>query len=357
MRFIVKIVRFVFNGEWDVFMEGFQFTRKNLTIKARINMVLMRITQKIRLSRTLGVPYFISVEPASICNLNCPICPSGLHKSRRDPALLPLQDFKKLIDEVGEYLLFIQLWNWGEPFLNPDIYDMIAYAKRKGIIVVSSTNGHFLNNHDNIQKLIESGLDGLILAVDGTTQEVYEQYRIGGKLDQVLDGIRMLVKAKSESGAASPLLLFRMVINAFNEHQVDDFIQLGKNLGVDMSSLKKINCNMGGEDRSSYVLPQDGEYIRPRREQGFKYHCIIPWCNPILFSDGKIGLCGLAAQGETALQVISPGNSFRRIWQSKEARVFRNNLKKDHDHYQFCRSCDCREPDYDDSRFDIQKLK
>lgn len=356
MRFFIKFIKFLIIGEWDVSIEGFYFTRKNLSIKARINMILQRITQVIRPLKTMGIPYFITVEPASICNLRCPICPSGLKKAKRDPALLPLQDFKNLIDEIGEYLLFIQLWEWGEPFLNPDVYEMIAYAKKQGIIVISSTNGHYLNLPENIDKLIDSGLDGLILAIDGTTQDVYEKYRVGGRLEQVLDGIRLLVKTKRERQSAVPLLLLRMVINAFNEHQIDDFMDLGKDLSVDMCALKKINCNMGGEERSSYILPQKGNLIRNRQEQNYKYHCIIPWCNPVLFSNGNIGLCGLASQGETALQKIVPGNTFKDIWQSKEAQLFRRNMKKDYNYYPFCRSCDCREPDYDDSRLKIQKL-
>lgn len=354
MRFLIKFIKFIIKGEWDVNFEGFQFTRRNLSFKARMNMILQKITQVVRPSRTLGIPYFITVEPASICNLRCPICPTGLNKSRRDPALLPLQDFKNLIDEIGEYLLFIQLWAWGEPFLNPDVYEMIAYAKQKGIIVVSSTNGHFLNHPENVQKLIDSGLDGLILAVDGATQEIYEQYRVGGKLDQVLDGIRLLVGSKQERQATAPVLLFRMVINAFNEHQIDEFIQLANELSVDMYSLKKINCNMGGEENSTYILPRQDEFIRSRQEQGYKYHCIIPWCSPVLLSNGKIGLCGLPSQGETTLQQIGPGRAFQDIWQSKEAKLFRKNLKKDQDYYPFCRNCDCREPDYDDSRLKIE---
>lgn len=351
-----KLFKFVIKGEWDVNIDGLQFTRRNLSVKARFNMVLQKITQFLRPARVLGVPFFIVVEPASICNLRCPICPSGLNKSRRDPALLPLQDFKNLIDQLGEYLLFIQLWEWGEPFLNPDVYEMITYAKKKDIIVVSSTNGHFLHKPEYIDQLIDSGLDGLILAVDGTTQEVYEKYRVGGNLDQVLEGIKMLIKAKQDRHASSPTLMLRMVINAFNESQIDDFVQLGKDLNVDLYALKKINCNMGGEETSSFVLPEQDDYLRSHKGTGFKYRCIIPWLSPTLFSDGNISLCGLASQGETSVQKVAPGRPFRSIWQSKDAQTFRKNLKIDPDHYPFCRNCDCREPDYYDSRLKVQKI-
>lgn len=356
VQFITRILRLIFLGEWDAHMDGFHFVRKNLGMQARINIILQRITHIFRPTISLGIPYYITVEPASICNLRCPICPSGLNQSLRNPALLPLTDFKNMIDDIGDYLVCIQLWEWGEPFLNPYIYDMIAYAKKKGIIVISSTNAHFINKQENVDRLVASGLDGLILAVDGTTQEVYEQYRVGGKLDQVLDGIRLLVKTRRERKAEKPRLLLRMVINAFNEHQVDDFRQLGRDLHVDMVALKKINCHMGGAEKSAFVLPQEETYIRPRQHKGFQYRCTLPWCNAGLLSDGSICLCSLAPQGETALSKIAPGNSFRQIWQSRSARVFRKNMKRDHDYYPFCRNCDCREPDYQDSRFEIQTL-
>lgn len=356
VEFIARILRLIFKGEWDAHMDGFHFVRKNLGMQARINIILQRFTHIFRPALSLGIPYYITVEPASICNLRCPICPSGLKQTLRNPALLSLTDFKNMIDDIGDYLVCIQLWEWGEPFLNPDIYQMITYAKKKGIIVVTSTNAHFFNKQENVERLVASGLDGLILAVDGTTQEVYEQYRVGGNLDQVLDGIRLVVKTKRELKAEKPRLLFRMVINAFNEHQIDDFRKLGRDLKVDMIGLKKINCHMGGSEKSAFVLPQEETYIRPRQGKGYQYHCTIPWCNPGLFSDGNISLCSLAPHGETSLSKIAPGNSFCQIWQSRSAREFRKNMKRDHDYYPFCRNCDCREPDFLDSRFEIQTL-
>ena len=101
--------------------------------------------------------------------------------------------YKKFIDEIGDYVFLILLWDWGEPFLNPSIYEMISYAKQKGIKLVSSTNGHLFKEKEQADKLIASGLDTIIFAVDGISQETYEPYRQGGSLESVLQGIRTVV--------------------------------------------------------------------------------------------------------------------------------------------------------------------
>ena len=102
--------------------------------------------------------------------------------------------FRKFIDEVGDYLFLILLWDWGEPLLNPRLFDMVAYAKAKGIKLVTSTNAHLLTDRDMCRRLIESGLDTVIVAVDGLSQETYSTYRRGGDLSVVFKGIRTLVE-------------------------------------------------------------------------------------------------------------------------------------------------------------------
>ena len=89
------------------------------------------------------------------------------------------------MDEMAKDILYLIFYFQGEPYINPDFLDMVTYAKQKGIYTITSTNGHFLNE-ENARRTIESGLDRMIISVDGTTQDVYEQYRKSGKLDNVL---------------------------------------------------------------------------------------------------------------------------------------------------------------------------
>ena len=140
-----------------------------------------------------GLPMTISIEPTTACNLRCPECPSGLRAFSRPTGNLKQDFFRKTIDELHEQLIYLIFYFQGEPYINPGFLDMVKYAKDKGIYTITSTNGHFLNDA-NAKKTIESGLDRMIISVDGTTQETYENYRKEGNLESVLQGARNIVK-------------------------------------------------------------------------------------------------------------------------------------------------------------------
>jgi MoaA/NifB/PqqE/SkfB family radical SAM enzyme len=107
----------------------------------------------------------------------------------------------------------------GEPFLNPDFLTMVQYAVSKKIYTATSTNAHYLT--DAVAKrTVESGLDRLIISIDGTTQETYQQYRVGGRLDKVLQGAANIVKWKKELKSKTPFVVFQFLVVRHNEHQV-----------------------------------------------------------------------------------------------------------------------------------------
>jgi MoaA/NifB/PqqE/SkfB family radical SAM enzyme len=155
------------------------------------------ITQWFRKPIQWGMPFTISLEPTTACNLRCPECPSGLRAFTRPTGNLKEDFFKKTIDEIHRELMYLIFYFQGEPYINPKFLDMVKYAHDKGIYTMTSTNGHFLND-ENAKKTIESGLDRLIISVDGTTQETYESYRKEGKLEHVLKGAVNIVKWKKE---------------------------------------------------------------------------------------------------------------------------------------------------------------
>ena len=144
-----------------------------------------------------GYPISVSFEPTTSCNLRCPECPSGLRSFTRSTGMLQNDFFKQTIDDLYKELLYLVFYFQGEPYLNPDFLDMVKYASGKKIYTATSTNAHYLDDQ-KAKKTVESGLDRLIISIDGTTQDVYQQYRIGGKLDKVLEGAKNIVKWKKE---------------------------------------------------------------------------------------------------------------------------------------------------------------
>src|SRR4029077_8235759 len=140
-----------------------------------------------------GAPVSISFEPTTSCNLRCPECPSGLRSFTRPRGMLEMNFFRGMIDQLAPELLYLTFYFQGEPYLNPDFLEMVTYARSKNIYTATSTNAHYLND-ENARKTIESGLDRLIISLDGTSQEVYSQYRKGGDLGKVLAGAANIVK-------------------------------------------------------------------------------------------------------------------------------------------------------------------
>jgi MoaA/NifB/PqqE/SkfB family radical SAM enzyme len=127
--------------------------------------------------------------------------------------------FSETIDQLSKDLLYLVFYFQGEPYLNPGFLDMVRYASSKKIYTATSTNAHYLND-ENAKRTIESGLDRLIISIDGTTQEVYEQYRVGGKLDKVLEGTKNIVRWKKELKSRTPFIIFQFLVVKPNEHQV-----------------------------------------------------------------------------------------------------------------------------------------
>ena len=266
--------------------DGIPFSIANAPLKKVLNWIAVEVSTSFKPESPWGWPTHVQVEPSALCNLRCVLCPvtNGIVRSSPLGHMHP-DMFRSLIDQMADYLLLVLLWDWGEPFLNPDIYDMIAHAKRRNLTVISSTNGHPFARTDNAAKVVSSGLDALIVSVDGVTQATYERFRQGGDLTAVLDGVRNLVAEKKAAGSANPLLNLRLLVTRDNEHELADLAHLGRDLGVDVVSLKTINPYLGHssgglspEQRLAF-LPQTPELRRFRIDpKGTGFERVAPAC-------------------------------------------------------------------------------
>ena len=220
--------------------DTWRFLQK-LTIRRIVNALKLftsfYLTKWTRRPIQWGLPMTISFEPTTACNLRCPECPSGLRSFTRETGNLKTDFFRKTIDELYTDLVYLIFYFQGEPYINPDFLSMVKYASDKGIYTITSTNGHFLNE-ENAKKTIESGIDRVIISVDGTTQEVYENYRKAGKLETVLQGARNLVKWKKALNSNTPHIIFQFLVVKPNEHQIPEIYKLAKEIGVDEVKLK-----------------------------------------------------------------------------------------------------------------------
>ena len=290
-----------------------------------------------------GVPFSISIEPTTACNLRCPECPSGLRSFSRPTGNLRSDFFRKTIDDLHRDLSFLIFYFQGEPYINPDFLDMVQYASQRGIYTITSTNGHFLNE-ENARKTIESGLDRLIISVDGSTQDVYEQYRKSGKLEVVLQGARNVVKWKKELKSKTPHLIFQFLVVRPNEHQIPEIYKLAEEIGIDEVRLK--TAQIYDYAQGNPLIPKQDQYSRYRRQADGSYriknqllnHCWKLWHACVITWDGVVVPCCFDKDAKYRMGNLQE-QSLREVWQQQPYREFRQQLMKGRDKIDICTNC------------------
>jgi MoaA/NifB/PqqE/SkfB family radical SAM enzyme len=219
--------------QWNV-LSHFNAGRAWNAVRVLSSYYYSRLTQK---PVQWGKPISVSIEPTTACNLGCPECPSGLRSFTRPTGNLNADVYQPMIDELSKHVTYLIFYFQGEPYINPKFLDMVEYAGSKGIYTATSTNAHFLDD-ERAKKTVESGLDRIIISIDGTTQETYENYRRKGTLSKVLEGTENLLKWKRKLQSRRPYVIFQFLVVRPNEHQIPEIKKLGREMGVDEVKFK-----------------------------------------------------------------------------------------------------------------------
>ncbi|MGZ3911108.1 MAG: SPASM domain-containing protein [Flavisolibacter sp.] len=291
-----------------------------------------------------GYPVSISFEPTTSCNLRCPECPSGLRAFSRPTGMLKKDFFSETIDQLHRELTYLVFYFQGEPYLNPDFLDMVAYAVSRKIYTATSTNAHYLNDK-NARRTVESGLDRLIISIDGTTQETYQQYRVGGQLHKVLEGARNIVKWKKELNSKKPFVIFQFLVVRHNEHQIEEVQQLARETGVDQVRLKTAQV-YDYENDPNQLIPTLAKYSRYKKDRQGKMvfkgnnanHCWRLWHDPVITWDGNVVPCCFDKDALHKLGDLKQ-QSFRELWHNKEYRHFRSQVLQSRKNIDICANC------------------
>ncbi len=290
-----------------------------------------------------GMPLSISIEPTTACNLGCPECPSGLKMFTRETGNLHQSDAQHWIEEVAPFVTYINFYFQGEPFIHPKFLELVKLAARKKMYTSTSTNAHFL--HDELaRKTVESGLDRLIISIDGTTQEVYEQYRIHGKLEKVLEGTRNIIAWKRKLKSKTPYVIFQFLVVKPNEHQVQEVKRLGKEMGVDAVRYK--TAQVYDFENGNPLIPENEKYSRYRKIIGGRYeirnklddHCWRMWSGCVVTWDGKVVPCCFDKDATHQLGDLK-FESLKSIWNGKKYREFRAGIFSSRKDIDICANC------------------
>lgn len=285
-----------------------------------------------------SMPCSISAELTNQCNLLCPECASGSGMMTRPRGYMDKDLFRKLTDELRPYLNNINLFFQGEPMLHPGLPDFIKLAS--GIKTTLSTNGHFLTE-ENSFKIVRSGLDKIIISLDGMDQTTYSEYRRSGDFDRVISGIYNVKRAKAEFNSNLTVEI-QFLVNRYNESQIDEARRFAGETGVKLrlKSMQVVDYAdaekwMPSSRKYRRYIRKDGEY---RIKGSLPGRCLRLWYNPVVTWDGLVVPCCFDKNAEYVMGDLNR-NSFREIWLGPEYSAFRNKVLKGRSETDICRNC------------------
>lgn len=288
-------------------------------------------------------PFSLSIEPTTACNLGCPECPSGLKKFTRPTGKLDLNFHEKMLEQVHKHVFYINYYFQGEPFLHPQFLDLIVKAKAKKIYTATSTNAHFIDAK-KAEDIVKSGLDRLIISIDGTTQETYENYRIHGTLEKVLSGTKAMIAAKKKLGSSTPHLIFQFLVVKPNEHQIDEVKEMAREYGVDEIRLK--TAQFYDYEQGNSLMPSIEKYRRYRQKSDGSFAiknkmlntCWRMWSSTVFTWDGKVVPCCFDKDAQHVLGDLQK-ESFEKVWTSDAYQGFRKAVFTQRAEIDICKNC------------------
>lgn len=284
-------------------------------------------------------PTFISIEPANYCMLKCPQCPVGMRNQEDkhgEKSLLSIDLCQKVIDDVSKYAHTIIFYFQGEPLLNKHLPEMIGYAHSQKLYTIVSTNALLLSE-ELANSLQHAGLDKMVVSIDGFTQESYEQYRVGGKLDKALEGLR--------NARVIPEVELQCLLLKSNEKEWGWLRKNYKSLGAHKLSMKSAqfydfehgNPLMPSDEKySRYALGKDGLY---HLKKPLRRHCFRLWSGCVIDTKGNVLPCCFDKNQQHGFGQISDTNSLTDIWYSEKAKAFRSAVISHREKIEICQNC------------------
>lgn len=319
----------------------FSFRRVFNLIKLRSSYFFAK---NFKIFKLWGLPFAASIEPTTACNLGCPECPSGLKQFTRPTGKLDQDVHHDMLKKLGNQLFYINYYFQGEPYIHPQFLDLIKVANSHKIYTSTSTNAHFITP-EVAKKTVQSGLDRMIISIDGLTQETYEQYRKKGKLTKVIEGTKEMIKARKELKSKTPFIIFQFLVVKPNEHEVKEVFKLAEELGVDEVRLK--TAQLYDYKYGNKLMPSNEKYSRYKKQKDGTYkpkykllnNCWRMWSSTVLTWDGKVVPCCFDKDAKHILGDIKNAESFSTIWSNPDYQNFRKAVFTNRKEIDICKNC------------------
>lgn len=290
----------------------------------------------------LMAPVHVSIEPTNACNARCPVCETGKGDMKRKSGFLDEHLYRAFIDEAAPTTAVLLYYFMGEPFMHRSSYDMIRYARDKGIYVETCTNGDFVDP----EGVIYSDINRISFQLGGMDQATHARYRVRTRLDKAIDNLERLVALKKKHPASNVEIEVGFIVMRHNEHQVDDFLDWAKKIGIDRASIID-PCARNMLEAHAY-LPKDRKYwyydeeafergvLKPKKLPDNE--CVWIWNSIQLNWDGTAVPCCRDPNGKFPL-----GNVFEKglnaVFNGEAATGFRRRLLEKQGAISICKLC------------------
>lgn len=300
------------------------------------------LSRMIRKPIVFGLPVSVSIEPTTSCNLRCPECPSGLRSFSRPTGMMDPVLAGSIIDQLHKDIFYLIFYFQGEPFLHPELLKMVSQATKKNLYTAVSTNAHYITPQI-AEGIIQSGLDRLIISLDGITQEVYEKYRVGGKLEKVLTGARHVMEAKARSNSRRPYVVFQFLVTGENEHQIDSVKNLSAETGIPVAFK---TAQIYDYEKGHPLIPKNERFSRYRKQSNGTYkiknplndHCWRLWNSSVITWDGKVVPC--CFDKDAGYPMGNCANTpFSVLWKNEQYLNFRQAVLHSRKQIDICSNC------------------
>ena len=209
---------------------------QNFTFKKLFNTFYNSYEYKLKRIKMSSFPSAYGIDIGNFCNLKCPLCPTGINCLDRKKKFMFFNDYKIIFDKVKRYAFVVNLYNWGEPFLNKDILKIIRHTKKNRVGVLLSTNLNYLSD-EMMDVIVKLKLDKIVLSIDGASQETYGKYRKGGDFNKVLKNLKKIIKKKKELNSNYPRIIWQYLISKKNEKDIEKAKEIAKKLGIKIDFL------------------------------------------------------------------------------------------------------------------------
>ena len=319
--YLKKVPQYTRNARhlWSVLNHG--------TPRKFANLLQVEAERKLHRIRVKSKPYLLIIDPCNYCNLRCPLCPTGLGTLDRPQSMLSLEHFKQYFDPLAPYLFEAYLHNWGESLLNKNVFKMIEYAQSRNVGTNLSSNFSETTSSD-IDNLLDSGLEYLIVSLDGTSKESYSQYRVRGKFDNVVSTMGELIRRRNLRGLKTPRVEWQFIVMKQNEHEIPIAEQMAKKIGVDLLRFIPVGMPYDTQDRKAvadrwYPVTVTGREHKPDDvEQQFGQAnkpspCFYLYRSMVVNPDGGVAPCCVVYKKDSDFAQL-PVDDIGALWNNEK---------------------------------------